>query len=120
MGESIAKKGGVSIVEVGPDTGTGLTYCSVQLVHQEEIQLLKNDQKMNSISCASRVKLNPRLVNSRKLKKGSDSELRSITVHRMRPIAIWAFLDLSVLDQTLVFCIRSFSPARPVASTHVD
>ena len=53
-------------------------------------------------------------------RKGLDSELRPVIVHRMHPVAIWAFIDLSVLDQTLVFCIRSFSPVRPVASTHVD
>ena len=61
------KKGGVSIVEEGPDAGTELTCCSVRSVHQEEIQLLKKDRKMNSISYASGVKLNPRPVNSRKL-----------------------------------------------------
>ena len=61
------KKGGESVVEVGPDAGTGLTYCSVQSVHQEEIQLLKKDRKMNSVSRASGVKLNPHPVNTRKL-----------------------------------------------------
>ena len=53
-------------------------------------------------------------------KKESDSELRPVTVYWTRPIAIWAFLDLSILDRTLVFCVRSFSPAHLVASTRVD
>ena len=55
MGESIAKKRGVSVVEVGTGAGIGLTYCSVWSVHQEEIQLLKKDQKMNNVSTASGV-----------------------------------------------------------------
>ena len=38
-------------------------------------------------------------------RKGSDSELRPVTVHRTRPFTIWAFLDLSILDQTLVLCV---------------
>ena len=49
------KKGGVSVVENGPDAGTGLTCCSIRRVHQEEIQLPKKDRKMNSVSTASGV-----------------------------------------------------------------
>ena len=60
------KKGGVTTVEEGPDARTGLTLYSIQSVHQEEILLLNKDQKMNSISCASGVKLDPCPVNTRK------------------------------------------------------
>ena len=49
------KKGGVSTVEEGPDVGTGLTWCSVQSVHKEEIQLLKEDRTMNNVSTTSGV-----------------------------------------------------------------
>ena len=49
------KKGGVSAVEEGPNTGIRLNYCSIRSVHQEEIQLLKKDKKMNSISRMSGV-----------------------------------------------------------------
>ena len=58
------KKGGVSIVEEGPDTGTGLTYCSIRSVHKEEIQLLKEDQTMNNVSTASGVMMFLRLDNA--------------------------------------------------------
>ena len=51
------KKGGVSVVEEGPDVGTGLTYCSVRSIQKEEIQLLKEDRTMNSVSTASGVTL---------------------------------------------------------------
>ena len=61
------KKGGVSTVEEGLDTGTRLTCCSIRSVHQEEIQLLKKDRNMNNISRALGVKLNPCPVNNRKL-----------------------------------------------------
>ena len=67
MGESVTKKGGVSAIEVGLNVGTGLSYCTIRSVHQEEIQLLKKDQKMNSISRVLGVKLNLRPVNTRKL-----------------------------------------------------
>ena len=49
------KKGGVNAVEEGPDAGTGHIHCSIRSVHQEEIQLLKKDKKMNSISRMSGV-----------------------------------------------------------------
>ena len=55
MGESVAKKGGVSVVKEGPDVGTGLTCCSVRSVQKEEIQLLKEDRMMNSVSTTSGV-----------------------------------------------------------------
>ena len=58
------KKGGVSVVENGPDAGTGLTCCSIRSVHQEEIQLLKKDQKMNSVSTTSGVMMFLRLVSA--------------------------------------------------------
>ena len=53
-------------------------------------------------------------------RKGLDSELHPVIVHQTRPITIWVSLDLSILDRTLVFCVRSFSLARQVASTRVD
>ena len=56
------KKGEVSIVEEGPEVGIGLTYCSVRSVHKEEIQLLKEDRTMNSVSTASGVMMFQRSV----------------------------------------------------------
>ena len=80
------EKGGETIAEEGPDAWTGLTLCNIRSVHQEEMQLLKKDQKMNSILHASGVKLNPRLVNTRKLNKKdrTQSYVRSQCIGRVR------------------------------------
>ena len=54
----------MTVAEGGPDAGTELTRCNIQSVHQEEIQLLKKDQMMNSVPRASGDNLNPCLVSA--------------------------------------------------------